>query len=476
MNKVTRTLALAAAATLGFVAARSTAPVALEVGESQSAGVSSLAAVDPAPEGVAALPAASDYGPLSLYLEIQSGSPDRRRALAARILALPERSPHRLAALDMLMQLWAAEDPRGALSFAATLHGADFESAMGSALDYLGVHGYASSSEWLVANLKGARLSDARIWLLRGMAETSPQLAMEAVAALPEGRLKGDALSTIVVDWAQRDAAAAFDWFETASWSANMDSLYQSIMGFYMEQNPAGARAMIERVDPASYWRDRWLEDLTRTIAARDPASALETAQSIRSEANRADALSVVFEEWGAIDPEASFEVALSLQSEASISVSTRLDVARQAAFNLLWSDMDEARRRFFEMPEGIRQEIAGPLANQLMETNPTAAEGWARGFDKESIEYNVALGAVAAHYADWDPEQAIRSARDITYSDIRNGATFAALRNLHYLDEERARQVAGDSSSVPAEVAAAFENWLVAADDGEARYLLPTD
>ncbi len=199
-------------------------------------------------------PPAAPSSSLDLYTSVAQVQRDDLPELAKKILALSPDSPHRAAALDLLMERWAAIDAEGALSFAKTLFGSDRDAAFKSALLRLGTTGFSHALNWLGENTSGSTRKNAQIWLYTGLARNDPQAALRQIENLKPGGLKDDALFTVVSDWAQRDVHAAFAWYKTAPWSEKMPFIDQRLMYSYMLQDPRGTQKLIAQLDDKNYW------------------------------------------------------------------------------------------------------------------------------------------------------------------------------------------------------------------------------
>ncbi len=393
-------------------------------------------------------------------------------ALAAEILALPLDSPHRHAALDLLMERWAEIDAPAALLFANTLRGDDRSQAFKSALLRLGEGRFEETFAWMNANLSVATRQEAQVWLFSGLAELDPLDSINRIANLGPGRLKEDALFTVVSRWAETDVNAAFAWFKTAPWTGRTIELYNRLMATYISRHPDQARTFISQLDGDDYWKGRYGQQLVSALAASDPGQALEVTRELPDDRRRDNSYTELFEQWSASDPQAAFTHALAMAADPTLPESTKNNVARQAAFAMLLEDHSKVLESYDQLPSDIRNEITGPIVSQWMSENPSAALAWAGRFDQDSQAFNLAMSAAAAHQEAWDPEAAIATAGRISYADIRRDSLYSALQHLYRQDPARAAARAADSNLVEPEIKASFDRWVAETGAAEMEFL----
>lgn len=381
-------------------------------------------------------------------------------ALAAEILALSEDSPHRLSAFDLLFDRWAQENPTEALEFAGTLQGGMREEAFRATLLRLGSEGFEETLAWMNEYMDYSARDDIQMWLYVGLAQSNPVLAMAEIAKLEDGKIKESALVNVVSVWAKVDVLAAFDWYETASWNGEMAGIYERLIGAYLTQDPEGARYLIEQMDE-SYVRDKYQLELVTMMAESDVNFALEVSEAIVEPIQRETAFTYAFEVWAQQNPEAALEKAIEISADGTMEKSTINSIFRQSAFALLWQDTDKLRESYTQLPKDIREEIVSPFVQEWMMEEPVAAAAWAAQFPSDSVEYNLGISGVVFHYKNWDPEEGIRYAQAITYTDIKNDNVYSSLKSLYRKDPARAIEVAADSNLVNREVQEGFTNWI---------------
>ncbi len=418
---------------------------------------------------------ASDSG-TSLALELYN-SISRCRAedclrMAGEILALPADSPHRLAALDLLMEQWVEIDFAAALDHANALRGDDRTQAFRSSLLRLGNGRFEETLAWMNANLPVASCQESQVWLFCGLADSNPTEALAAINRLNPGGLKEDALFSVVSRWAETDINGAFEWFKTAPWTGKSMELYNRLMTTYITKFPDEARTFVAQLDDAEYWKGRYGQQLVNAFATTDPVKALEVTLGLSNPRVRDNAFTDLFEQWSATDPTAAFGRALVMANDESLSPLTRNTISRQAAFAMLLENRGVVLQNFDRLPADIRDELAGPIVTQWMAEDPSAAMAWAVSFDRESPASNLALCAAAAHQEKWDPETAITTAGRIAYPDIRQSSIHSALQNLYRQDPERATIVAADANRVHPEIQSLFQRWVKESGSDEMTFL----
>lgn len=411
-----------------------------------------------------------------IYTAITDCPQNELKNMANQILNLRDDSPHRLAALDLLMERWVAINPTEALAFAYSLRGADRDEAFKSALLRLGQNQFDETLAWMTDNMTIAARRNAQLWLYCGLARTDPIASLKKIEALDHGKLKEDALFNVVSEWAQVDLKSAFDWYQTAPWNGKMPEVYQRLMDAYIRNHPDTAQHFIAQMDEDNYWKHRYTEDLAISIAEKDPAKAYEMSIAITNATDRERTLNHTFEKWSMENPQEALAAALEFSANDEEELSIVNDVCRQAAFGMLWEDLDATREKYDELPEDIRHELVGPMVKEWMENDPTAAAQWAAAHPKDSPEYNLAMSSVAAYYEQWNPETGIIMANMITYNDIKDSSIYSALKQLYYQNPTRALEVAENKELVPEEIKQGLHHWIKEYEDSQLVYLIPSD
>lgn len=411
-----------------------------------------------------------------IYTAITDCLQTELKDMAERILNLRDDSPHRLAALDLLMERWVSINPTEALAFAYSLRGADRDEAFKSALLRLGQSQFSETMAWMTANMTIAARSNAQIWLYCGLARTDPLASLKEIEALEHGKLKEDALFNVVSEWAQVDLKSAFEWYETAPWNAKMPEVYQRLMDVYIRNHPEHAKTFVAQMDEGNYWKRRYTEDLAVSMAEKDPATAYELSRGLTDATDQERALNHVFEKWAQENPQEALSAAFDLSANQGVETSTINDAFRQAAFGMLWENLDAIHENYHKFPEDIRNELVGPMVKQWMERDPAAAAEWAAEHPKDSPEYNLAMSSVASYYEQWDPEKGIVMANKITYNDIKSSSIYSSLKQLYFQNPDRALAVAKNPDLVPEDIQQGLHRWINEYKDSQLIYLFPSD
>lgn len=408
-----------------------------------------------------------------LYALITSTSDQAFSELATQILALPESSPHREAAVDLLFDRWAELNPQAALEFAHTLTGNIRDSAFRATLLRLGQNDFANTLAWLNENLNYSRRDDVQLWLYAGLARKAPQKAIAELEKLPYGKIRDGALMQVAKTWAEDDVMAAFDWFESAPWSNRMGDVYKSLMVEFIRQEPEKAKDLISSMEE-NYDKRRFQLDLIRSSAEKDAEFAIGIATGIANPQIKGEALINVFESWANVDPASALAQASKLAADSSMDGATENSVFTQAAYAMLWEDSAALRSEFENLPKDVRIEMISPMMKDWMETEPETAIEWVSQFPKDSAEYNLALSGVTHHYMGWNPEEGIRQAQAITFTDVRNDNIYLNLTNLYKQNPDRALTVAADQDLVSPGIQAAFSNWVQEFGEQSQNFYLP--
>lgn len=457
---------------IGYFGAKTTSPQ--EKGGSELSATTKSSTATVKAQATASPRIHSHEEAVSIFQKLSQVEITDYQSLMEDILKLPKDSALRESSLELLLPSWALADPEGALGYVNKLKGDSRTQGLQIVLQTLGEGSFEETQEWMAANLRFIDIQTLSPYLFLGFAKKDPHEALATINNLEDNQMKKDCLLTVVGDWAEKDAVAAFDWFENAPWSKPMRDVYKQIIDSYMDQDPEGAFELIQTIDEDSYWRARYSKDLASKLASTDPKRALEIAETITDEGRKEEALTSVFEDWSNNDPEQALASALEYASKEGLEDSAKNDINRQAAFGLLWQKPELLREKYPDLPEDIRHEIVGPMLDTWIPENEEAATEWVRTFDPESIEYNLGMSSIAGYYTDWDPELSLELASRITYNDIRFDREYEALKNLYRKDQGLALEVLASGSLVSKEINQAFEIWTSDYEEREILFVLP--
>ena len=250
----------------------------------------------------------------------------------------------------------------------------------------------------------GARSDGLRaqvLWeLARRWADTDPQQALAAVAALPKSGQRTTWLADLVGRWAQNDPDAATAW-----------ALAQ----------------------PQSHERARMLANVARILAEDSPRQGVEFAEALAGEARQL-AITSAFNAWAQQDARAAWDWVVSLPpspnrtSMLAQSLRRLAETAPQEA--VLFARFLRGRERRTAMDAALRawaRDDVRAAANWVTRMGGhTAADReshlgsvlsiWARNdalgaaawIDASSLSSGAAVSAVAQHYTALDPQEAL--------------------------------------------------------------------
>ena len=429
--------------------------------ETTSAQVASSGAPVKKPEGGEGLNP-SKVEARDLYGEIVDANIGEFPSILQNVLALDPNSPQQDALLDLLFDRWALEDPVGSLEAASDLRGTVRDSAFKSALTRLGTEDFEKSLDWLNENMTYSERSSTQFWLYVGLAKKDPLLAIEEIDKLGDGEIKESALMNVASEWAKTDITAAFEWYENAPWNGKMVEVYDRLISAFLKQKPDEARAFIDAM-PDDLYRKKTLQlELAALLASSgDVGAALELSENLEDPQRKESALTNVFEVWAEADPEAAFSKAMEMAKDESMEPSTRNNVTRQAAFALLWEDIDKLQENYSEIPGDIREELVAPFVERLMMEDPERAREWAQNLPPDSVEFNLGISGIAMALNDWNPEEAIRAAQAMTYSEIRDDNIYSSLKSLYKQNPVRALEIASDPNLVSTSNRDSLARWV---------------
>ena len=239
------------------------------------------------------------------------------------------------------------------------------------------------------------------LWeIARHWADTDPQQALAAVAALPKSGQRTTWLANLVGHWAQNDPDAATAW-----------ALAQ----------------------PQSHERARMLANVARILAQDSPRQGLEFAEALTGEARQL-AITSAFNAWAQQDARAAWRwvvflppspnrtsmLAQSLRRLAVTAPEEAVFLARMLRGHERRTAMDAALRAWARDDVRAAANWVAYMGGQAAADRESHLRGvlsiWARDdavgaaawIDASSLSSGAAVSAVAQHYADLDPQEAL--------------------------------------------------------------------
>lgn len=315
----------------------------------------------------------------------------------------------------LVFMTWANRDPAGAAAGLAELKDPGLRR---QAIRAVALRWGKQDPQVAMAWVKGLPEPGLRLEAMRGlfgqMGTRSPQLALEMVADLPRHQ-QLPMQKELVARWTQTDPEAASAWVLSRTDPVEQQQMIVAAVGQINWMAPDRAAAMVDKLPPGSA-RDIALQNLVRSWAWNDPASAKEFAASLpENERQRLNATmvetlayrhpdeAVAYLKENPIDdpghplwanlagamadqssPQKALEWARGLEDEA-----TRLAALPEVFQRMAAQDPAAAARTALELPAGSsREESLARVGGAWAANDFEAALGWARGLtgrDRES-------------------------------------------------------------------------------------------
>ncbi len=391
---------------------------------------------------LAALPGgAGDWYVASSLVRLARDSP--REALArAEMLSTPGA---RIDAVNRVLQIWSAVDPRAVLDYVAALDAGARKALPSGGFWYQ----LASKQPELVLDRGDVVPADLRANVLqnalRSLAERDPQAAYDRAALMPPGPDRQQAVQMIVRMFVDRDANAALAWARALR--PPEPGAVAWVLSGIAAKDPLRALDLAAGVDmPVEQMQAMQL--VVASAASRDPGLApalLDRVLGLANDSQRQRLAQSILYSWASNDPVRAADWAIA--NAERLPPTAVLSVATQYANK----DLDGAAAYIARMPSQIRGTWLRGVASVYTNTNPRAALSWVQQFRGGSEYDDVALAVIAAA-ARSDPEAAARATESLANEDQRRAA---------------AAQVAiGWATRDPAEAA----NWALSLADPEAR------
>ena len=281
---------------------------------------------------------------------------------------------------------------------------------------------------WAEALPTGTERIDALDHIIAWWARTNPPAAMQFANQHPD--VSDAALGAIAAAWSQCDLGAATNWVENLPDGAKKDAVLQALANSTAARTPTLAAHfcnLFTTVQP----QPELVKGIARALVAEDLSAAVEWGCSLREDATRRTALSVVSEPWARTDPEGLATYARGLPAGAAqteylsaacrelagrdfpatmdlvgqlADVDVRRSLLEQAASSCDLPHLDQAAKFIAAMPAGDDQKAAikGLLSNWTS-AEPEAAANWLRSFP-ESSPQTEPLQAVIRAWAQSEP------------------------------------------------------------------------
>lgn len=364
----------------------------------------------------------------------------------------------------VVMRAWAVDDVAGALAYVENLSKSRLRQELRSVVARTyGRRDPEGAFAW-AQNLKPSS-PDVLVAVVDGIAHTDPGRAMDAVLsldseeaqsnammmitarstysgdpaalagrliALPEGRVKDQAMQTLTSNWSQADPESALKWLLANADQAGAEG-FRQVSQYLGHTDPELAARQTSKVPPAH--REVWIQSVADGYAQIDPAAALnwisqyqgepayeaglaaivqQSAQqdprtaarmfgTIGDSPHAANAASAVADRWARSDPRAAAAWAEGIeQDQARVSAVSRI------AQRWAGSDPQAAKRWVLELRSDSERDVALASLIQAIASKETPDGTLLTAFSSDTAR-NQALTSVVYRVAKRDPNAARR-------------------------------------------------------------------
>jgi hypothetical protein len=248
---------------------------------------------------------------------------------------------------------------------------------------------------------------------------------LASALALPEGPAKKLRLDQIFAQWALQDSqaalAAAAAEYET---SGNLSMVRSALQGM-AEGNPGGALDALKALNLSDRIKIDMGSQLLGQWAGKDAAGASRWAMGNRHEKWWGGPVALVAEVWARSDPQSAIQWSSQLspgldQMSAVVAATSR------------WSktDLPAVADYVTRQSPGLARDImAGTLAREFGQEDPSAGLKWAVTVQDPTGRQRAAAGAVADVYGK-DPAQAAAILKSSSLSGTEQAAVLARLQS----------------------------------------------
>ncbi|HTB64135.1 MAG TPA: hypothetical protein VK737_11185, partial [Opitutales bacterium] len=251
----------------------------------------------------------------------------------------------------------------------------------------------------------------------------------------PDAGLGEKTLTMAFAKWASADPQAALAFATTAAKgvSRNGNSLGNAfatgeiveVLGTWAATDPQAALAATKKLSTATLRSSALNSVLETMVKGPDPQSAVAYAKTLSGAQGR-DALSTVFNTWATTDPAAAFAATGQISNLQMRGQMTRNAIVAEA--NL---DPQAALAMTKSLPPGLQNMDDYSYAfSRMAMKNPSDAVAALAQMPAGYMQ-NLATQAVAADWADTDPQAALAWASNITNPTERQTALYYSLRHM---------------------------------------------
>jgi hypothetical protein len=283
----------------------------------------------------------------------------------------------------------------------------------------------AAPEQALVAALKRpySDVSAAMIYAATcALAGDNPAAQIDRLDALPAGRLRDDALATGLLEWAKKDAAAAYAQLARLGRGRVFENVRERVLKEWVGKDSAAALAQLNTLVPglsAGINGSGLVNQVVRVAAETSPATALEWASSL-PDSLRLDATAAGLVAWAPKEPIAALEwarshgIPLDVKMRDYFGEGRDLDAAQPLISAAMEAEGDKTIEWLRDLPRG---EERGWLLARAIQEKPTEI-GRALFSELPIEEQSAIAGNMASGFEDieaglqWAQNLAPRGAR----------------------------------------------------------------
>ncbi len=345
----------------------------------------------------------------------QSWTADNPKEAAAAAERLPE-GPAKNQALQSLAEQWPQHDPQAALQWMEQQpNPALLQNSLVRIVRLTMIDSPEKAAEVLGSLPAQINATEATTVLANSWLQQDPKAVVNWVKTLPDGSPKTAALKEITYDWARYDTADAAAFASSLAPGELKNSMFRAIAMEWAWHNPPAA-AEFARDLPPDASRQQYIDALLGNFIWRDPEGAARFATSL-TDSGRETAIESVADRWSNRDPANALQWAQTLP-EGSERASAMAKVLGN------WAEQNpQAAGNFVAGLSGEEQERGvKSVVDKIAGADPAYAAKWIDTFPSGATR-DQAAESLMQHWAGSDPQGASAWLSKLPQDQSRDGA-----------------------------------------------------
>jgi hypothetical protein len=293
--------------------------------------------------------------------------------------------------------------------------------------------------------------------VLKRWSELAPREAFVYIAALPESRIKLEAIRFAANKLASENCEEAGKAVEQLSASRSSNEAVDVVAGIWAKKNLHGALEWA-RALPAGFARESALNSIRFIWVHSDPVSASEHIGELPPGDTKNALLTNIAGEWAALDPPAALRWAKSLSDGPERHLAL-VNIAES------WADADPAAAAGFalQLSTRLRQSAAAAVISRWATQNPEAAMEWALTTGDDAIQTR-ALSEVLNLWASVDAVKARQWVENLPAGRLRESAIQSYVQAVITWEPSQAVRLAStlkDDSAKIQQIDKCLHRWM---------------